>query len=216
MEQTRGFHPIHAAAVLTEEGTVLLAGPSGVGKSTLAVALALTPGARLLADSFVVQRGREVIGVREPVLIDAWSRQWLGTCPEGLREIEWRYGLGRVGVHVTPAHTAAHGQAGLLLFPYRARAPHVRPLEGAEAYQRLSAVDMIINDLRRYWAFAAVLEQLAPGGLMARREAQIAALTAAVPCYEIGLTPALTRAAATAAILDLLRGQSLRATGTRV
>ena len=47
---------------------------------------------------------------------------------------------------------------------------------------------MIINDLRRYWSFAAVLEHLSSDGLMAQREQSLRALTTNVPSYEIGLT----------------------------
>jgi len=54
-------------------------------------------------------------------------------------------------------------------------------------------MDLIVNDLRRYWAFAAVLELLDPTPLVAQREASLAELVANVPVYEIGLTPDLTR-----------------------
>ena len=77
-------HPIHAAGVLTGGGVVLLAGASGVGKSTLATALALEPGVGFLSDSVVLHRGLDVLPVREPVLLDAFSRRWLAprrSCP---------------------------------------------------------------------------------------------------------------------------------------
>jgi hypothetical protein len=215
LEQTRSLHPIHAAGVGIDSTVVLLGGASGVGKSTLAVALASVPGGRLLSDSFVVHDGADVVGVREPILLDAWSRRWLGDDARHLHEIEWRYCLNRRGYHLPEDKLADSGRCGLLVFPRRAPAQYVRPISAAQAHQRLSAGDMIINDLRRYWAFAATLEQVAPGGLVARREAQLARLTAEVPCYELGLAADMTCAAAVDAVLQLLPSRALRAAGAR-
>jgi hypothetical protein len=214
LEQTRGLHPIHAAGVATADGTVLLAGASGVGKSTLSVAVALSPGARLLSDSFVLHEGPNVVPVREPVLLDAFSRAWLGAKANELRPLGRQYGLKRSGYHLPAERLAEAGRASLLVFPRRSPEPYVRPVSSEAACQRLSSGDLMINDLRRYWAFAAVLEQLAPSGLMARREAQLAALARSVTCYDFGMTPSMSSDAATAALLDLLRGKTARAAGT--
>jgi len=215
LEQTQNLHPIHAAGVCIDSSVVLLGGASGVGKSTLAVALASGAGGRLLSDSFVMHNGADIVGVREPVLLDAWSRRWLGERARGLREIEWRYCLNRRGFQLPPEHLAERGRCGLLVFPRRAAERYVRPISAAEAHQRLSAADLIINDLRRYWAFAATVEQMVPRGLMARREAQLAALTAEVPCFELGLTADMTCAATVESILELLPGRSLRVVRSR-
>jgi len=215
LEQMQNLHPIHAAGVGTDSGVILLGGASGVGKSTLAVALATLPGARLLADSFVLHGGADVFAVCEPILLDAWSRGWLGKHGDGLIPIDWRYGLNRSGFLLPPQHLAVEGRAGMLLFPRRAPKPYVRRISAAQAHQRLSAADMIINDLRRYWAFAASIEQMVPGGLVARRETQLAHLTAAVPCFEIGLTAETSCAAALESILRLLPEKQLRVASTR-
>ncbi len=210
LEQTQDVHPIHAAGVLTDAGVTLLAGASGVGKSSLAVALAALPDARFLSDSFVVHRSADVYAVPEPVLLDAWSRQWLGNGIDALQAIDWPYGLGRGGYHVPPARRADEGRAALLVFPRRATETYVRPITAERAHQRLSAADLIINDLRRYWAFAAVLEQLVPGGLVARREAHLAKLANEVPCYEMGLRPDVTSSAAVEFVMRLLQDTPLR------
>lgn len=210
LEQMQGLHPLHAAAVLVDDGVVLLAGPSGVGKSTLSVALALQPGARLLADSFVLTRGRDVWGVHEPVLLDSWSRRWLGLQPDELHAHAGTFCLGRDGYHLPPDHLGDHGEATLLVLPRRAPEAFVRRLSAEEAQQRVSAANLIVNDLRRYWAFAAVLEQLRSAGLVARREAALERLTRAIPCYEIGITGAMSATATVDAIRELLRDPRLQ------
>jgi hypothetical protein len=213
LEQTQNFHPIHAAGVLLGPGVVLLGGASGVGKSTLAVALASVAGAKLLSDSFVLHNGCEVTAVREPILLDARSRRWLGDHGRGLQPIEWRYCLNRQGYHLPPERLAAGGRCSLLLFPRHAAQTYVRRIAGPQAHHRLSAADLIINDLRRYWAFAAVIEQAVPGGLVARREAHLATLTAEAQCYEIGLREDMTCAASVELIMQLLASKPLRAVG---
>ena len=215
LEHTRDIHPIHAAAVTTDAGAILLAGASGVGKSTLAVALAMTPGARLLSDSFVLHHGDDVWAVREPILLDAWSWRWLGSAAERLQSMDGSFGLNRHGYQLPSALLSDGARATLVLFPRRTSQPLVRRISGEQAHHRLSAADLIINDLRRYWAFAAVLEQLQFGGLAARREAHLARLVADVACYDIGLTADMTSAAAVKAIMPLLQEQPLRVAGAR-
>ena len=216
MEQVRNFHPLHAAGVQTTRGLVLLAGASGVGKSTLSVALATEPGAALLSDSFVMQRGTEVLPVREPVLLDAWSRRWLGERMAMLDAIDGCYGLNRDGFHLRVPQLSDGGPAALLVLPRRAPHFRIRPVAAAEAQARVSAANLIINDLRRYWAFAAVLEQLQPAGLVARREAELAKLTAEIPCVELGLTPEVTPADAVGAVLQAFAAERLRVANARM
>ena len=215
LEQTRDLHPIHAGAVTTDAGAILLAGASGVGKSTLTVALAMSPGTRILSDSFVLQHGDDVWAVREPILLDAWSRRWLGAAADELPRIDGCFGLNRRGYQMPVQRTAEAGRVALLLFPRRAPESYVRRIPAVQAHQRLSAADLMINDLRRYWAFAAVLEQLSLGGLVSRRETHLARLVASTPCYEIGLTADMTSGAAVHAIMQLLHEQPLRVAGAR-
>jgi len=210
LEQTQDMHPIHAAGVRIGTNVVLIGGASGVGKSTLAVALAMQPGARLLSDSFVLHDGSDVFAVREPVLLDVWSRRWLGTEADALQPIEWRYCLNRNGYHLPPQRLAAGGRAGLLLFPRRAPKIYVRRISSEQAHQRMSAADLIINDLRRYWALGAITEQMVPGRLMPRREAQLARLTAQVPCYELGLRGEMSCRATVGSIMELMQDRPLR------
>lgn len=210
LEQMRDLHPIHAAGVELDGKLILLAGASGVGKSTLSVVLAAQPTARFLSDSFVLQAGIDVCAVPEPILLDEWSRQWVGQAISGLEAIDYPYVLDRRGYQFPPARRVTSGRAGLLVFPRRAPEPFVRRLSPDQGHQRLSASGMIINDLRRYFAFGAILEHLVPGGLVAHREANLARLTAEIPSYEIGLTSTMDSRDVTDSIGQLLAGQHLR------
>jgi hypothetical protein len=65
-----GFFPLHAAAVLLEQGAVAFSGPSGAGKSTLASALALR-GHILLSDDLCIL---DVSESSRPMLWPAFPR----------------------------------------------------------------------------------------------------------------------------------------------
>ncbi|HVM95452.1 MAG TPA: hypothetical protein VMT89_03635, partial [Candidatus Acidoferrales bacterium] len=187
LEQLRGMHPIHAAAAKIGDECILLAGASGIGKSTLSVGLALAPGAQLLADSFVLHRGTLISPVREPILLDSFSRTWLGSKMSELKKLDHQYGLGRCGYSLAANRWADASRATLLVFPRRSNQSYTRRISAELAHRRLSGGNLIINDLRRYWAFAAVLEQVKPCGLVAQREAELAELTRRVPCYDFGV-----------------------------
>lgn len=205
LERRRDLHPIHAAGAQIEDGIIVLAGPSGVGKSTLTVGLAALPGGRLLSDTFLLQHRREVWAVPEPLLLDAWSQQWLGTNADLLRRVTHRYCLGRNGFHWPDERLSAGGPVRLLLFPHRSPRHYVRPLSPLRAQGRLRAGDLIVNDMRRYWAYAATLELLDPTPLVQAREENLAALVGSVPIFEVGLTPDFQYAQLTSLVCRLAK-----------
>lgn len=204
--EREGWHPIHAGGVELPGGVAVFAGPSGVGKSTMVAGLATTAGARLLSDTFLLHRGVETRAVGEPILIDERGCAWLEADASLLVRVPHRYGLGRAGYHFPAERLSPGGRAAVLLFPYRAPVPAVRRLSADQARGRLRAGDLIVNDLRRYWAFAAVLEMLDPHPLVAAREACLATLAGAVPAYEIGLAGHQSREQVAALVDRLVRG----------
>jgi len=203
-------HPLHAAGVVGQNGAIVLAGPSGVGKSTLTVAL-MAAGGRPLAETFLLHRGREMTAVPEPVLLDAWSRRWLGDSVAELTRAPGQFVFDRQGYHLAANMVSAPAVA--IVVPRRATAAGAAPIPAAEAHRRISTGHQLIKDMRRYWAFAAALEALAPAGevagLMARREAALADLTRQVPCWELRLSADLSCAAAT----EILAGIAERSGG---
>jgi hypothetical protein len=192
--ERQGWHPIHAGGVALPAGIAVFAGASGVGKSTTVTGLATTAGARLLSDTFLLHRGADLRAVPEPLLLDERSRAWLGQEARLLHRVAHRYCLGREGYHLPNERLCGSGRARVVLFPHRAPVHSVRRLPADHARGRLRAGDLIVNDLRRYWAFAAVLELLDPTPLVSQREASLAELIGSVPTYEIGLTADLSPA----------------------
>jgi hypothetical protein len=205
LERQERLHPIHAAGVEVDGGVIVLAGPSGVGKSTLSTGLASAAGAKLLSDTFLLHRDVATRPVREPLLLDAWSRSWIGDGADLLRPITWRYCLDRNGFHFPKDRLSDGGIARLLLFPHRSARHYVRPLSPFQAQGQIDAGNFLVNDLRRYWAFAAALEMLDPSPLGALRARSLEALVRDVPSYEIGLTRDMSRSQVAAVVAALER-----------
>lgn len=206
LERERDFHPLHAAAVDTPAGGVLLAGPSGVGKSTLTVGLGSGPKCRILSDTFIAHHGTDLLAVPEPMLLDRWSIEWLGDAGAALTGVDHGYALGRGGFSVPRERFVERSRAAAVVLPRRAPETFVRRIGAEEAAARIDACDDIVNDLRRYRPLAAVLELLSPVGLGRNRWRNLEELTAGAPCYEIGITSSLTREQAVSTLLSLCDG----------
>ncbi|HTZ44835.1 MAG TPA: hypothetical protein VMB79_13310 [Jatrophihabitans sp.] len=138
----RGRVPLHAAVVgLPEAGAVLLlAGPSGVGKSTLVAGLAAA-GAPVAADNLCVTDGIDCHGVLEPFRLAG--------------------GRGRRTSHGR-AEQPVPGRVPMLrptVLAVAERGPRAQrtPVEPADAARALVAGTYAAGELRRYWQFAATL-----------------------------------------------------------
>ncbi|MEW2581332.1 hypothetical protein [Streptomyces syringium] len=101
--ETRGWAAFHAAATAVEGQGVLIAGPSGAGKTTVATALATHYGADLIASdrAVVTDQAAMVVGVPLSVRIGAGT---LGALPPHHRLTRFRAPLGNSG----HAHKASY------------------------------------------------------------------------------------------------------------
>lgn len=204
LENHAATHPLHAAGVAGERGAIVLAGPSGVGKSTLTVALTAA-GGNPLSETFLLHRGRDLVAVPEPVLLDTFSQRWLGDGAAQLGRAPGSFVFERDGFHLE--HNVRQAPAAAIVLPRRASPAGIAPLTPAVAHRRISGGHQLVKDMRRYWAFAAAFENLGSASeaeaLMLQRERALAALVAAVPCWELRLTSDLSRAAVTDMLADI-------------
>jgi len=144
--QQRGRVPLHASVLrLAADGrVVMLAGPGGVGKSTL-VHGELLNGAVPICDNVCVSDGQDAWGLVEPLRLPAEIGAGKGRrMPYGRREAAW---LRRTD-QLAP---------GLLVALARGSQPGVTRCDPAVAARQLTAGTYMAGELRRYWAFAATL-----------------------------------------------------------
>lgn len=138
----RGLAPLHVSAVVVDGRGVLLAGPGGVGKSTLVSGVAPPTGAPV-SDNLCVSSGDRVHGLLEPArAADGTGRRM----PHGRRESAW-----------TARLPWADPDRILVLRRGGGTEPQVCPVDARETARALTTGTYAAGELRRYWAFAATL-----------------------------------------------------------
>lgn len=138
----KGGVPLHVSALSVNGQGVVLAGPGGVGKSTL-MADAAAAGAQAVSDNLCVAFGSTLYGVLEPLRTAGGSGRRM---PHGRRETGW------------PARLD-HVVAERILVLRRGSQTEVDmvPIRGGEAARVVAAGTYAAGELRRYWAFASTL-----------------------------------------------------------
>ena len=183
---TRGRIPMHASMFTAGTITPLVAGPSGVGKSTL-LATELAAGGRATSDNLCVTDGVSGWGVVEPVRVEGKSGRRM---PHGRREQPL---IGRVSI-LTPDRV-------VLLRRGTGAKIEVGPCDPSVAARALIGSTYMAGELRRYWPFAATV---AAGTGLGPAHPPICAvseaLTRRVPCLHVALST--DRNARLSAVLD--------------
>jgi hypothetical protein len=139
---TRDRAPLHASACTAGRATPLLAGPGGVGKSTL-LKWELDRGGRSVGDNVCVGDGTTVWGLVEPLRLEGGSGRHM---PHGRREAPLD---GREPAQVPDRIVVVRRGTG--------DQPELRRCDAAAAARWLVAGTYMAGELRRFWSFAATL-----------------------------------------------------------
>lgn len=138
----RGAVPLHVSALQLDGAGVVLAGPGGVGKSTLLRA-AVRRGAEPVSDNVCAGRAGSVHGLLEPMRVEGGSGRRM---PHGRRESGWASRRESVRAErLVVLRRGSEQQARLV------------PMDPGEAARLVSAGTYAAGELRRYWAFCATL-----------------------------------------------------------
>ena len=137
-----GQVPLHASALFVNGAGTVLAGPGGMGKSTL-LRTELDAGETAVSDNLCVSDGTTLHGVVEPLRTEGGSGRRM---PHGRREASWpRRAAALTADRVLVVRRGDQDQVA------------VSPLPSAQTARVLEAGTYAAGELRRYWAFAATL-----------------------------------------------------------
>jgi len=163
-----GRAPIHVSAFEASGHTMLVAGPAGVGKSTV-LQQEVASGARPVSDNLCVTDGVRVWPVSEPMRIEGADGK---RAPHGRAEKPFDSRPGEVVPRVIVA--LRRGPAG------------VRRLDPPAAARAIVAGTYMAGELRRFWSFAATLAAATEVGPSHPPVIAVAeALSRALPCVEV-------------------------------
>jgi hypothetical protein len=168
-----GRAPLHVSVTAGADGVTMLAGPGGVGKSTL-LSAGLQSGEIATADNLCACDSRTAYGLVEPLRVAA--RSGGPAAPHGRREVPL---AGRV-TSLEPDRLVVLRRAAA------GSATTVGPLPAAEAARELIAGTYMAGELRRFWSFAATMALATGIGPAHPDVCGVAALLAErLPCLEV-------------------------------
>jgi hypothetical protein len=173
----QGFAPLHVSVVEIDGVPVLLAGPGGVGKSSL-VSRQLTAGGRATCDNLAACDGSIAYGLAEPIrlpseLTDATGRKTF----HGRREHGWEKRM-----------RSLRPELIVVLRRGLQPDPRLRPITESQAARAIVTGTYAAGELRRFWSTAAVLAMATGCGPAHPPIEEVAAtLAARLPCLELQL-----------------------------
>lgn len=189
LEQTRGWHLLHGAAVSQPKGGILIGGLPGSGKSTFSLALLADPQTQLLSDNLILFDAEKIYACPETVHLSQSS--------QNLLPVEARQRLvetGRVYSHERRDHAldeearAWETRPRAIILLHLGPQANCRNISSEVAEERLHTFDWMAKEINAYSQFAAPLELIAPQpGVSGRRKETLAALVSQAACFELQL-----------------------------
>ncbi len=194
LEQARGWMVLHASALATAQGGVMIGGLGGVGKTTTCVALMQRGGMELMSENLIFTDGEFIYSCQEPIRMDENSLAMLGSgtnaagllpmaFPEGLKD-KWLFHL---------AHNALPEKVrpAVLFLPQFSSKSYWRELAPEVAVEKIMAMNRLTRELDDYGWYAAALDMHWPkASQTARRVEVLRKFAERIRCFELGVVRA--------------------------
>jgi hypothetical protein len=187
LQRTRGWEMIHASAVESDAGGILIAGPGGAGKTTSSIALVAMAGMKLLTENLVFSDGEFIYPVCEPIRLTDESLALLGDSADTLKGYASAGGLKTKTMFVPPVDPEPDGVKPAVLFLARFSESGFQELiPPALAREQVRATNLLTLELNDYYWYASALDLLWPSLEGAQTDA-VEKLTSTTPCYTLGI-----------------------------
>lgn len=189
LENFRGWTILHASALSSTPGGIMIGGLGGVGKTTTCVALMQRPGIKLISENIIFTDGEFIYPCDEPIRLDDGSLAMLGENPKGLRAMQFPEGLKEKALfHLDAASRAERVKPAALFLPQFAPRRYVTALAPEVAAEKMVAMNRLTRELDDYGWYAAALEMYWPRpGQAEKRIEVLRRFTQNARCYELGI-----------------------------
>jgi hypothetical protein len=189
LENFRNWTLIHAAALETAYGGVMIGGLGGVGKTTTSVALLQHAGARLISENIVLTDGEHLYPCYEPIRLNGDSLEMLSDKFNGLRKMRFPDGLKEKSLYHFDVTNAPSGvRAAALFLPIFSPQSHVKRIVPEIAVEKVLAANRLTLEVDDYYWYASALEMTWPRvGQMNLRPKILSMLTQKTQCFELGI-----------------------------
>jgi hypothetical protein len=189
LESLRGWTVLHASALASARGGIMIGGLGGVGKTTTCVALMQRAGHALISENIIFTDGDFIYPCAEPIRLDEGSLAMLGANPSGLRRMKFPESLKDKDMfHVANARALEQVAPSALFLPQFTVQRYVRPLPPSLAAEKMIAMNRLTRELDDFAWYAAALEMHWPqAGRAAKRIEVLHQLTRRARCFELGI-----------------------------
>lgn len=187
----RGWTVMHASALDSAYGGIIIAGLAGVGKSTACVALMQRAGAQILSENIILTDGEFIYPCYEPIRLDEGSLALLGNQVGGLTRMRFPEGAKEKTLfHPLSRELPQKVKPVALFLPQFAPRHYLRQLSPGLAAAKVIAINALVRELDDYEWYAAALAYLWPEvGQAERPIPALPRLVKRVRCLELGIDP---------------------------
>jgi hypothetical protein len=204
LENYRRWAVLHASALASPYGGIMIGGLGGVGKTTTCVALMQHAGFKLLAENLIFTDGEFIYPCSEPIRLDEHSLAMLGAHPPGLAQMAFPEGLKDKWLFQLEAHKDAEKARPVALFlPHFSSRRSLTQIAPELAVEKIMAMNRLTRELDDYGWYAAALEMAWPQASHARNRLDVLhRFTEQTLCFELGIDRS---AGVEAVVEDVLR-----------
>ncbi len=189
LERYRGWTLLHASALVSEKGGIIIGGLGGVGKTTACVALLQRVGFELVSENLLFTDGEFLYPCYEPIRLDEKSLAMLGDKPAKLTPMRFPEGLKKKWLFHLNSQTIPQKVKPLVLFlPQFTPRRFVKELAPELALEKIMAINRLTRELDDYYWYASALEMHWPWpGQAQQRIDALRHFVQQVRCIELGI-----------------------------
>jgi len=188
LERECSWTLLHASALASSEGGLVLSGLPGCGKSTTSLAALQSQRWQIVSDNLLYTDGGQVFSCPEPIHVDAGARALIGDVAERAHDTGRRFSHQRQDYELAPQARQDSVKASALGFLHIGEQTQVIAVGQEDAALRLMANDFLAKEWAAYQESAAAMHQVwsCVGDQMLRTR-NLTALARSGPCYDIAV-----------------------------